>query len=472
MSQSPGRRPSEALRITIAFIVSCAFLMQGIDSTLLTVTIPTLARSLDVDPLSLHLAITAYLLSLAVFMPVSGWFADRFGARNVFIWSLVVFTVGSIFCGMAPNLEILVAARVVQGLGGAMMTPVGRLIVLRTFGPGRTLDAMTYLTLPVLIGPLLGPLLGATIISFTSWRWIFYVNVPVCAITILLALVFIDRDEKVTERARFDFGGFVVAGICLLLFQLGVETLGERSAGLWVTPALFAGSVAVFLFYLWHARRVENPALELSLFATRPFAVGVIAGGIGRVGLNSTSFLLPLMLQLGFGLPPLHAAAYSAISVVGSVGAKPFLRRCLRTFGFAGTISALVIGGSALMAGMSLFARGVPIMFLVLYVIVLGAIRTMHFNSVNTLTYSRVPDRLLSRSVATGGVFQQLSMGLGVSLSAAVLSMIVPEGGIPTLTDFSIAYLVMAAIPLLSIPVLLMLKEKQRGEEDAAAKAV
>ncbi|MFN4212226.1 MAG: MFS transporter, partial [Devosia sp.] len=188
MPAPAGAPITEGRRILIAFIVACAFLMQGIDSTLLTIAIPTIAEALEVDPLMLHLAITGYLLSLAVFMPVSGWFADRFGARLVFCAALAAFTFGSLVASQAPNLSALVAARVLQGFGGALMTPVGRLLVLKAFGPGRTLDAMTYLTLPVLIGPLLGPLLGATIISFASWRWLFLVNVPVCALTILLTL--------------------------------------------------------------------------------------------------------------------------------------------------------------------------------------------------------------------------------------------------------------------------------------------
>ncbi|MGV8831713.1 MAG: MFS transporter [Devosia sp.] len=451
-----GAPTTESRRILIAFIVSCAFLMQGIDTTLLTIAIPTIANSLQVDPLLLHLAITGYLLSLAVFMPVSGWFADRFGARAVFCAALAAFTFGSVIAAMAPNLPLLVAARVLQGFGGAMMTPVGRLLVLKAFGPGRTLDAMTYLTLPVLIGPLLGPLLGATIISFASWRWLFIVNVPVCIIAILLTLRFVPALGKGVPT-RFDLGGFLLVGLSLVLFQLGVEHLAHPLLGTWGTGLIFAASIVIFAFYAQQAQGRSGRALDLTLFSQRPFRVGVIAGGIGRVGLNSSAFLLPLLLQIGFGMPPIAAAALSSLAAVGAFAAKPVLSRSINTLGYRTTLVTVAILGALLMASFSMFGVGTPLPVLVAAVLALGATRTMHFNAVNSLTYSDVPDDKLSVSVASAGVFQQLSMGIGVSICAAILSMLVPEGGLPTIADFQMVFLAMAIVPLLSIPLLFTL---------------
>jgi EmrB/QacA subfamily drug resistance transporter len=460
---------TERRRILIAFIVACAFLMQGIDSTLLTIAIPTIAAALQVDPLLLHLAITGYLLSLAVFMPVSGWFADRFGARPVFCAALAAFTFGSLLASLAPNLTMLVAARVLQGFGGALMTPVGRLLVLKAFGPGRTLDAMTYLTLPVLIGPLLGPLLGATIISFTSWRWLFLVNVPVCAVTILLTLRFIPPLAKAAS-GRFDFGGFVLVGLSLVLFQLGVEHLARPFWGAAGTAGIFVGSIAIFALYARLARSRDGAALDLSLFAGKGFSVGVIAGGIGRVGFNSTAFLLPLLLQLGFGMAPIAAAGLASLSAVGAFAAKPVLRWSIKSFGYSATLVTVAVLGAALMASFATMGPTVSLPVLIATVFALGAVRTMHFNAVNSLTYAQVPEHKLSASVASAGVFQQLSMGLGISVSAAMLSLIVPEGSLPRVADFQVVFLAMAVIPLLSVPILLTLGDfsgKRRAEHPA-----
>ena len=463
-----GAPMTERRRIIIAFIVACAFLMQGIDSTLLTIAIPTIADALQVDPLLLHLAITGYLLSLAVFMPVSGWFADKFGARRVFIAALMAFTFGSLVASASPSLTALVAARILQGFGGALMTPVGRLLVLKAFGPGRTLDAMTYLTLPVLIGPLLGPLLGASIISVASWRWLFIVNVPVCAITILLTLHFIPELERAVAK-KFDFGGFALVGVSLVLFQLGVEHLARPLAGQVGTLAIFATSIAIFVLYARMARTRDNAALDLSLFSSKAFSVGVIAGGIGRIGLNSSAFLIPLLLQIGFGMPPIAAAGLTSLSAVGALAAKPVLRWATKTFGYAATLIVVTVLSAVFTASFAAMGPGVSIAILVVTVFALGAVRTMHFNAVNSLTYAGVPDEKLSQGVASAGVFQQLSMGLGISVSAAMLSIIVPEGSLPTVGDFQLVFLAMAAVPLLSVPILLTLGDYRKKPAERTA---
>lgn len=450
----PAAAPlSERRRIVVAFIVAFAFLMQGIDSTLLTIAIPTIAKDLKVDPLLLHLAITGYLVSLAVFMPVSGWFADKFGARRVFCGALVIFTTGSLLASIAPNLTLLVAARAVQGFGGALMTPVGRLLVLKAFGPGRTLDAMTYLTLPVLIGPLIGPLLGASIVSFTSWRMLFLVSLPLCLVTIALTLRFVPALPLAGAR-RFDVPGFLLVGASLVLFQLGVEHMAYPLAGLWGTLALFALAVGLFCFYGVRAKGRSNAALDLSLFSNRAFSVGVIAGGIGRVGLNSSAFLLPLMLQIGFGMTPILSALITSLAAVGAFVAKPILKRAIAAFGYGRLIVVVTLAGSALMASFSMITPDTALAVIIVTVLAMGAMRTMHFNAVNSLTYSQVPDDKLSSSVASAGVFQQLSMGLGISLGATALAFLVPEGVTPQVVDFQHAFLMMGLVPLASIPVL------------------
>ncbi|WP_342364111.1 MFS transporter [Terrarubrum flagellatum] len=454
--------PEEAERsqpILIALIVSCAFLMQGIDSTMLTTAIPTMAREMNVSPLALHFAVTGYLVSLAVFMPVSGWFADRFGARRVFCGAIVIFTLGSTLCGASNSLPMLVAARIVQGFGGALMTPVGRLIVLRAFGPGKTLDAMTYLTLPTLLGPLCGPLMGAAIVTYAPWQWIFYVNVPVCALAIAAALAVIEKNPPGAPDP-FDFSGFLIVGAGFLLVQLGVENLAHPFlAQVWTAIAIMV-AIIIALLYRRHAARREDPAFDLSLFSNANYSIGVIGGGIGRIGLNSASFLLPLMLQIGFGLSPIASGLYTLTSALGSLGSKSMLQAIIIRLGFKALLVALVCLGSALLASLAFVDRSAPMALLVGLVVLLSMIRTMHFNSVNTLTYSDVPPEKLSRAVSSAGVIQQLAMGFGVSAGSATLAFVAADGHHLTLPDFSVAFLVMAIVPLLSLPILFAIPKR------------
>ncbi|WP_226624971.1 MFS transporter [Alloyangia pacifica] len=442
---------SEAHRIAIAFTVALAFLMQGVDTTLLTIAIPRIAEDLQRSPLSLHLLVTAYLLALAVFMPVSGWFADRFGARRVFCGAVGLFTLGSVLAAFMPGLEAMVPCRVLQGFGGALMTPVGRMIVLRAFGPERTLDGMTWLTVPVLIGPLIGPLVGAALIEFYHWRLLFFVTLPICLAAVLGMLWLVPplpalpRDEV----ERFDLSGFALAGLALVLFQLGLEAISLwGAAGLALLPL----SALIFGLYRRHAQRVAHPALVLALFSAQRFRVGVIAGGIGRVGMNSTVFLLPLFLQLAMGFRPLHAGLFSAIGALGSLVSKPLLKRLITRHGYRPVLIALTLTGSATLAAFAPITPGWPVWVIIALVIVSGAIRTLYFNAVNTLTYAGVPARQLSRATATAGVFQQLTMGLGISVAALLLHLL--QGDAPALEPehFQAAYLLMALIPLFALP--------------------
>ncbi len=455
---------SHRRQISIAFVVACAFLMQGVDSTLLTIAIPTIARDLGQSPLSLHVLITAYLLSLAVFMPVSGWFADRFGARRVFCGALGVFMTGSVLCSVMPELWMMVPFRLLQGFGGALMTPVGRMIVLRAFGRGRTLDAMTWLTIPVLIGPLIGPLIGAALVEMAHWRLLFLVNLPICAAAILGARHLIEAEAPVGTK-RFDLRGFALAGLSLVLFQLGIEALGHARFGPLGAACLGGGALALFLVYRRHARRVQAPALDLSLFAQRGFAIGVVAGGIGRTGLNSMAFLTPLILQLGLGFRPITAGLLSALAALGSFASKPLLKGFIARHGFRCVMITLTLTGSASVAVFALITPNWPLLPLLAVCIVAGAIRTLYFNAANTLTYTALSDHQLSRAVSSAGVFQQLSMGLGISLSAALLSLLQGDAAAVSLGDFHAAFLCMALIPLLSLPVLARLAPADTGPD-------
>ena len=314
-------------------MVAMAFLMEQLDSTIITTAVPDIARSLHVTPVQMSLAVAAYVLAVAVFIPVSGWFADRFGARRVFVSALAIFTLGSALCGLARSLEMLVAMRVVQGLGGAMMTPVGRLILLRSFPRSQLMTAMTYTTLPAIIGPVIGPLLGGILTTTLSWRWIFYVNLPFGLLGMLLALRYIanTREAKVV---RFDFPGFLMVGGGLGLLQFGMENVSRPILSLWTIALTIIAAVALLLSFGLYAKRTIAPAVDLGLFRMRSFRVGTLAGGLCRIGMNGVPFLLPLMLQVGFGLSPVSSGAITFVGSTGAILIRSLVSPVLRRHGF------------------------------------------------------------------------------------------------------------------------------------------
>ncbi len=273
---------SRKLRLLIPLTVAFAFMMEQLDSIITTTAIPDIALGLGAAPLQMNLAITSYILSLAVFMPVSGWLADRFGARRVFTAALLIFTVASGLCGLCGTLPQLVAMRVLQGFGGAMMTPVGRLILLRSFPRSQLVTAMTYMTVPAVIGPTLGPLLGGVLTTYAGWRWLFYVNVPVGLVGIALALRYVE-DTKLPRTPRFDMPGFLLCGVGLALLQFALETVGHPIQPPFATGALFGTAVLLLAAYGWYARRRQDPALDLTLFRDRCFRVSTLVGGFSRM---------------------------------------------------------------------------------------------------------------------------------------------------------------------------------------------
>ena len=292
--------------ILVPLVVACAMFMQNLDSTVIATALPTIARALDESPLTLNVAITCYLLSLAVFIPISGWTADRFGARRVFSAAIVVFTLGSIGCGMANSLAALVAARIVQGMGGALMVPVGRLVLLRTVEKSDLVRAMSYVSVPALIGPVMGPPLGGLIVTYWSWRWIFFINIPIGVLGIVLVNLLIG-DLKEGGRRPFDFGGFALTGVGLATLAFGFENVGRGALPSILVAVLLAVGAACTMLYVRHARRVAHPIIDLALFQIPTYAAASIGGFLFRMGLGALPFLLPLMLQVGFGLNALSS---------------------------------------------------------------------------------------------------------------------------------------------------------------------
>ncbi|MEJ1977914.1 MAG: MFS transporter [Acetobacteraceae bacterium] len=323
---------SRKLRLLIPAVVAVGFMMEQLDSTIITTAIPDIAQSLQVTPLQMNLAITSYILSLAVFIPISGWIADRYGSRRVFAAAMLIFTLGSMLCGLADSLPVMVATRVLQGFGGAMMTPVGRLVLIRAFPRSQLVTAMTYMTVPAVIGPTMGPLLGGFITMYANWRWIFYVNVPIGLLGFVLVLRYVD-DVRVKAQGRFDVKGFLIAGFSLALLQLTLENVGHPMVGPMAMAGLFVGSIVLMFAYVRYARHVGDPALDLSLFSIRSFRVSTMAGGISRIGVNAVPFMLPLLFQIGFGLSPLQSGGLTFITSLGTLAVKPISASMLRAPG-------------------------------------------------------------------------------------------------------------------------------------------
>lgn len=451
------------LRILIPVLVAMAFLMEQLDSTIITTAIPDMAHSLGTSPVRLNAAVTAYVLTVAAFIPVSGWFADRFGTRRVFVLALIVFTIGSMLCGMANSFGMLVAMRVIQGLGGAMMTPVGRLILLRSFPRKDMVTAMLYMTLPAVIGPVIGPLLGGFLTTYLSWRWIFYANIPFGIVGIVLALRYVE-DVRSATRSKFDFRGFLMVGVGVVLLQFGLENISHPVVSTTVMGGLMIVAVVLLASFARYARTVAAPVIDLTLFRLRSFAVATLAGGLCRIAINGVPFLLPLMLQLGFGMSPIASGSLTFIVSIGALFSRWMMSQLLRRFGFGKLLICSALAAAALLAGFTFIGPGTPAWLIMIYIFLVGLARSTQFMGSNTLAYSDMPDDKLSRATSLGGILQQLSISLGVSVSAMLLTLLNPDGGPLTPSDFHQAFLVLAILPLLAVPGFLMLRAEDGSQ--------
>jgi EmrB/QacA subfamily drug resistance transporter len=445
------------LRLLIPLVVAFAFLMEQLDSTIITTAIPDMARDLNTTVLRMDLAVTAYVLTLAVFIPVSGWFADRFGARRIFVLALLIFTASSVLCGMANSFAMLVVTRSLQGLGGAMMTPVGRLILLRSFPRSQLFTAMVYMSMPALVGPVVGPLVGGFLTSYVSWRWNFYINVPFGLLGITLALRFIE-ESHVERPARFDFSGFLMVGIGLALLQFGLENLGRPALSPLMIAVVIVAAICFLLAFIRHARRVAAPAVDLTLFDFRSFRIGTLAGGICRIGINGVPYLLPLMLQVGFGMSPIQSGSLTFVTSLGALVIRPLSTRLLRILGFDRVLLWSALVSAALIAGFAWIDTETPRWIIAVYIALFGLARSTQFMSSNTLSYADTPSERLSKATSLGGVLQQLSVSFGVSTAALLLGVVAHRDQAIQLSDFHTVFLLLALIPLISAPGFLYLR--------------
>jgi EmrB/QacA subfamily drug resistance transporter len=454
-----GFAPGERL---IALIVAAALFMQNLDSTVIATALPAMARAFHADPVHMNVALTAYLFAVAVFVPASGWMADRYGTRQVFRAAIAVFTLGSILCGRAETLPFLVAARVLQGAGGAMMLPVGRLILLRTIPKARLVSAMAWVTMPALVGPVIGPPVGGLILTYSNWRWIFDINVPIGIAGIVLASLFVpDRREP---AGPFDLLGLTLSGAAFAAFLAVLELAGRGIVPVWALITLAAAAVAAGALYGLHARRQARPLLDFSLMRLPSFAVSVLAGSLFRVGVGAVPFLLPMMLQLGFGRTPLQSGMVTFAAAAGAVISKPGTQYVLRYFGFR---KVLVFNGVVSALGLAVYAAfraDWPLWALYGVLLVTGYLRSLQFTSYNTIAYAEVAPARMSAATTLYSALQQISLTVGIPISAGVLHLVRGGHTVPLPADFSAAFLVVAAISVLAGPVSLLLPRNAGSE--------
>jgi len=403
----------------LPWVVATALFMEQLDSTIVNTAIPAMAASLQVTPLSLKAVVTSYILSLAVGIPVSGWMADRFGTRRVFGVAVAVFTASSILCGLAVNAPMLVVARVLQGIGAAMMMPVGRLTIIRTFHKSELLMAMNFVIIPALIGPLLGPTVGGLIVHWLSWREIFFVNVPVG----LMALLLVHRympDYHGDAPRPLDLIGLLLFGTGTALLSWLLEIFGEHNIDPASVAVLFLLSIGLLAAYGWHARQAPYPLLRLALFRVRTFRVSVVGGFITRLGMGGLPFLLPLLYQLGLGLPAWQSGLLMMPTAAAAMGMKLISAWVLRRYGYR---QVLVVNTVMIGLTISLFAQvneDTPIALIVLLGLAQGFFNSLQFSSMNSMAYADIETSDSSMASTIASSLQQLSMSFGLACGSLV----------------------------------------------------
>jgi EmrB/QacA subfamily drug resistance transporter len=428
---SPGAasaRPTfTGVRRLLPWLVAVAFFMESLDTTILNTGVPTIARSLAVTPLAMKSALSCYTLSLAVFIPVSGWMADRFGTRQVFAGAIGLFTLASFFCGLSRNIEFLVACRIVQGCGGAMMLPVGRLALLRTFSRTELVRALSFVAVPGLIGPMLGPVVGGLIVSSLSWRFIFFVNIPIGLAGLYLVRRYLP-DYRDQDRRRFDGVGFVLFGFGIALLSYVLEIFGEHRLQTREIVYLLFLSLGLLFSYGVHARRVAQPLMQLALFRIRTFSTAVIGGFFTRLGMGGLPFLLPLLYQLGLGLPPAVSGLLIMPQALGAISMKFVVPGLLERFNYRPVLLANTVCLGLMLAAFSVLGRGTPLWVIALQAWAYGAMTSLQYTCMNTLAYVDVSDHQASSSTSIANTAQQMSISFGVALAGLVTALFLPVG--------------------------------------------
>lgn len=416
---------SKTTELLLPMVVAWPLFLQNLDSTVLATALPSMAVSLDVPVLHLNLAITGYLLSLALCLPLSTWMANRFGAKQVFGLAIALFTLGSLCCGLVTSLPQLVLCRLLQGVGGAMMLPVGRLLLLLHVKPGDMIRAMLWFTIPGTLARMLGPLVGGVTVTLADWRWIFLLQLPLGLLGVLLAWRWVPKDPhhaRAHADEPLDALGFFWMASGLVLWMGVLETNGKGLIPLWLGALLALLGLACFLLYRRHSFRVPHPLIDLRVFQDPAFRISTLGAIPLRIAIGASPFLLPLLMQIGFGLSPIQSGLLTAAGALGSLGSRGILSRVLRRFGFRSVLMATAAATSLCYVAYGQMQAEMPHAFMFVLMLTGGLFNGMAMVSLNSLGYSALPKHLASHATATGTMLQQLSVTLGVTLGASMLT--------------------------------------------------
>ncbi|HEY4990208.1 MAG TPA: DHA2 family efflux MFS transporter permease subunit [Opitutaceae bacterium] len=419
MSDPP---PKDSVKRLLPWLVAVSFFMESLDTTILNTAVPTIADALKIAPLSMKAALTSYTISLAVFIPISGWIADRFGTRRVFFTAIGVFSLGSLMCGLSVDMPMLVAARILQGSGGALMMPVGRITMVRTFPKGDLVRAMSFVAVPGLIGPLIGPLAGGLIVGYLHWRMIFFVNLPIGLLGMYLVFKHMP-DYRTVRSDPIDFVGLALFGSGIALLSYVLEVFGEHSLDTKEVVFLLAVSVMLLLAYSQHALGAKFPLLRLKLFAIRTFRAAVVGSFATRLGVGGMPFLLPLLYQIGLGYTPVESGLLIMPQPLAAMSLKMFMPRILSRFGYRQVLLVNTVAIGAIIILFMTVHPGSPAAQIVLIGFCLGFVSSMQYTCMNTLVFADLADGDASAGSSISSTVQQMSMSFGVAVSSLLAAV-------------------------------------------------
>ncbi|WP_332766913.1 MFS transporter [Phenylobacterium sp.] len=456
----------------IPAIIGSAMLMQTMNATVLSNALPTMAVALHEDPLRLNLAITMFLLASAVFLPISGWVADKFGAKRIFMIAMVLFALSSAACGLAQDLTQLVIARIFQGMAGAMMAPVGRLVLLRTTPKAELVGAMSVMTMPALLGPVIGPVVGGAIVTFADWRWIFFMNLPVAVVGVFLVFRYVPNVSE-QQVSPIDWTGILLTGLGLAGLIFGFENLGRDMLPDGLVAGLFLGGFAALGLYWRRARGNPHAIIDLSVFRIQTFTASVVGGAFMRVAMGATPFMLAMLLQIGFGMSPFQAGLMTFISAAGALVMKTTAPPILRRFGFRTVlvVNAVFVGVSFMAYG--LFTPATPHWLIMIGLAVGGFFRSLHFTSLNGMAYADIDQDRMSRASTTSSMMQQLVQSIGIGLAATLMHFFMVARGETHLTAGAIspAFVVIGLLTFVSLFFFVPLPKNAGDEMNGRLKA-
>lgn len=422
--------PSDASKRLLPWLVAVAFFMESLDTTILNTAVPAVSEALHVAPLSMKAVLASYTLSLAVFIPISGWMADRFGTRRVFASAIGLFTLGSLLCGLAANIHLLVACRVLQGMGGALMVPVGRLTLVRTFAKSELIRIMSFVSIPALVAPMLGPIAGGLIVGYFHWRVIFFLNIPIGLAG--LAMVYLHLPNYCEDQTPpLDIVGLILFGAGIALLSYVLEVFGEHGLSVREISGMLVLSCALLTGYWLHARTLRFPLLQLRLFSIRTFRAATNGSFFTRLGIGGVPFLLPLLYQTGMGYTPIQSGLLIMPQAIGAMSIKAGLRPLLAFLGYRGVLISNTVIIGALLALFSIIGQQTPVWMILLLAFLYGAFTSLQYTSMNTLVYADIGDHDTSSASSIASTMQQMSISFGVAAAGLATAFFVPTGGSP-----------------------------------------